>query len=165
MQGFDVPEIQQLLSQAKQSKTTGLRPLTPSLTSPGGRLLRTLNGHSHWVRAVAVTADGKRAISGSDDTTLKLWNLETGEQLFTLNGHSHSVNAVAVTADGKRAISGSDDNTLKLWNLETAEVIASFTGESPINCCAVARDGVTIVAGEASGRMHFLRLEGMEASP
>ena len=123
MQGFDVPEIQQLLSQAKQSKTTGLRPLTPSLTSPGGRLLRTLNGHSE------------------------------------------EVSAVAVTADGKRAISGSFDSTLKLWNLETSEVIASFTGESSIYCCAVTPDGVTIVAGEASGRVHFLRLEGIEASP
>ena len=165
MQGFDVPEIQQLLSQAKQSQTTGLRPLTASLTSPGGRLLRTLNGHSNRVSAVAVTADGKRAISGSDDSTLKLWNLETGEELLTLNGHSNRVSAVAVTADGKRAISGSDDSILKLWNLETGEVIASFTGESPINCCAVAPDGVTIVAGEQSGRVHFLRLEGIEASP
>jgi WD40 repeat protein len=207
MQGFDVPEIQQLLSQAKQSQTTGFRPLTASLTSPGGRLLRTLNGHSGSVRAVAVTADGLRAISCSSDRTLKVWNLETGEELLTLNGHSSDVNAVAVTADGLRAISGSDDDTIKVWNLETGEelltlnghrsdvnavavtadglraiscsdddtikvwnletgeVIASFTGESPIKCCAVAPDGVTIVAGEASGRVHFLRLEGMEASP
>jgi WD40 repeat protein len=94
-----------------------------------------------------------------------VWDLATGEQLRTLNGHSDSVNAVAVTADGKQAISASRDNTLKLWNLETGEVIASFTGESPIICCAVAPDGVTIVAGEESGRLHFLRLEGIEASP
>ncbi|MEW6494629.1 MAG: hypothetical protein AB1589_19230, partial [Cyanobacteriota bacterium] len=119
MQCFDVPEIQQLLFQAKQSKTTGLRPLTAILTSPGGRLVRTLNGHSSSVNAVAVTGDGKRAISGSDDSTLKVWNLETGEELFTLNGHSDWVNAVAVTGDGKQAISGSRDNTLKVWNLET----------------------------------------------
>ncbi len=100
MQCFDVPEIQQLLFQAKQSKTTCLRPLTPSLTSPGGRLLRTLNGHSDVVNAVAVTADGKRAISGSDDNTLKLWNLETGEELFYLIGHCDSVIGVAVTPVG-----------------------------------------------------------------
>jgi WD40 repeat protein len=63
-----------------------------------------------------------------------------------------------VTADGKRAISGSDDNTVKVWNLETGEVIASFTGDGSINCCAVAPDGVTIVAGDALGRVPFLRL-------
>src|SRR4028119_1678762 len=110
MQCFDVPEIQQLLSQAKQSKTTWLRPLTLSLTPPGGRLLRTLSGHSSWVNAVTVTPDGKRAISGSSDSTLKVWNLETGEKLFSLKGHSHSVRAVAVTPDGLRAISSSSDN-------------------------------------------------------
>ncbi len=160
MQCFDVLEIQALLSQAKQSKTTWLRPLTPSLTSPGGPLLRTLEGHSHWVNAVALTPDGKQAISGSLDNTLKVWNLATGELVHTLERHSHSVNAVAVTPDGKQAISGSGDNTLKVWNLETGEAIATFSGESGLLCCAVAPDGVTIVAGEASGRVHFLRWEG-----
>ena len=124
-----------------------------------GEQLLTLNGHSELVFAVAVTGDGTRAISGSGDNTLKVWNLETGAQLLTLNGHSFPVYAVAVTGDSTRAISGSFDNTLKVWNLETGEVIASFTGESPINCCAVAPDGVTIVAGEASGQVHFLLIE------
>ena len=165
MQGFDAPEIQQLLSQAKQSKTTWLRPLTPSLTSPGGALLRTLEGHSDVVKAVAVTPDGLQAISGSRDKTLKVWDLASGELRHTLEGHSHSVTAVAVTPDGLQAISGSWENTLKVWNLETAEIIASFTGESPIDCCAVTPDGVTIVAGEESGWVHLLRLEGIEASP
>ncbi|NMG19293.1 WD40 repeat domain-containing protein [Brasilonema bromeliae] len=73
--------------------------------------------------------------------------------------------AVAVTPDGKYVISGSEDNTLKVWNLETGEVIASFTADSALMCCAVAPDGVTIAAGEVTGRIHFLRLEGMEAKP
>ncbi|MBW4498460.1 MAG: hypothetical protein KME57_02430 [Scytonema hyalinum WJT4-NPBG1] len=120
MQHFAMPEIQAMLEVAKQRKVSPwLRPLTPSLTPPGGRLLRTFKGHSD------------------------------------------SVEAVAVTTDGKKVISGSYDNTLKLWSLETGEIIATFTGESSLRCCAVAPDGVTIVAGEESGRVHFLRLEGM----
>jgi WD40 repeat protein len=97
-------------------------------------------------------------ISGSWDNTLKVWNLETGEEQFTLTGHSKWIRAVAVTPDGKQVISGSYDNTLKVWNLVTGEVLATFTGESPIACCAVAPDGMTVVAGEASGRVHFLEL-------
>ncbi len=127
-----------------------------------GKERLTFNGHTDWVRAVAVTPDGKQAISVSWDKTIKLWDLVTGEERLTFNGHSDLVSAVAVTQDGKRAISGSWDNTLKVWNLQTGEVIASFTGESRINCCAVAPDGVTIAAGEESGRVHFLRLEGVE---
>jgi WD40 repeat protein len=65
---------------------------------------------------------------------------------------------VAVTLDGRRAVSASDDRTLRLWDLETGKEIAAFTGESGIGSCAVTSDGRTIVAGESSGRMHFLRL-------
>ncbi|MDZ8023762.1 MAG: hypothetical protein RMX97_03575, partial [Nostoc sp. DedQUE11] len=74
-------EIQTLLAQIKQRTTTPwLCPLTLSLTPPGGRLLRTLNGHSDWVNAVAVTSNGQQVISASSDNTLKVWNLATGEE-------------------------------------------------------------------------------------
>jgi WD40 repeat protein len=43
-----------------------------------GHALRTLEGHSSYVSAVAVTADGKRAVSASGDKTLKVWDLESG---------------------------------------------------------------------------------------
>jgi WD40 repeat protein len=93
------------------------------------------------------------------DNTIKVWDLTTGKKL---KDHSNLVYAVAVTADGKRVISGSRDNTLKVWDLTTGNVIASFTGESSIACCAIAPDGVTIAAGDESGGVYFLRLEGVE---
>src|SRR4028118_1947622 len=103
---FEMPEIQAMLEVAKQWEAAPwLRPLTPCLTPPRRGLLRTLEGHSNSVNAVAVTADGKRALSGSKDNTLKVWDLTNGDEQFTLKGHSDLVNAVAVTADGKRAIS------------------------------------------------------------
>lgn len=98
-------------------------------------------------------------ISSSKDETIKVWDLATKEECFTLQGHSDSVFAVAVTPDGKQLISTSWDKTLKVWDLVTRKVIVSFTGESPLTCCAVAPDGVTIVAGEESGQLHFLRWE------
>jgi WD40 repeat protein len=120
-----------------------------------------LSGHSSRVNAVAISADGKLALSGSADRTLKLWELDTGREVYALSGHSSRVNAVAISADGKLALSGSVDNTLKLWELDTGRVLATFTGESPFICCAFAPDGVTVVAGDTSGRVHFLRLEGI----
>jgi WD40 repeat protein len=110
-----------------------------------------------------VTADGKRVISGSDDNTVKVWNLETGEEPSTLSGHSDWVQAVAVTADGKRVISGSWDNTVKVWNLETGEEIATFIGDSDFHSCAVTPNGLTIIAGDAGGMVHFLKLENQGA--
>jgi WD40 repeat protein len=102
------------------------------------------------------------AVSGSDDSTLKVWDLERGEEIRTLKGHSNWVSAVAVSPDGRMAVSGSRDNTLKVWDLERGEVVATFTGESSILCCAIGPDGVTIAAGESSGRVHFLRLENAQ---
>jgi APAF-1 helical domain/WD domain, G-beta repeat len=80
-----------------------LRPRFASLTPPGGPLRQILIGHRGPVYAAALLADGNRALSGSDDNTLRLWDLATGETLRTLEGHSGAVSAVAVLADGSRA--------------------------------------------------------------
>ncbi|MEG5057284.1 hypothetical protein QUB65_05165, partial [Microcoleus sp. A2-D2] len=120
----------------------------------------TLTGHSNSVSAVAIAPDGKTAISASSET-LKIWDTETGRELKTLTGHRSEVFAVAIAPDGKTAISASWDHTLKIWDLLTGKEVASFSGECEFDCCAFGPDGVTVVAGDRSGRVHFLRLEGM----
>ena len=64
-----------------------------------------------------------------------------------------------MTPDGRQAISASEDKTLKVWDLATGHYIATLQAGEALNACAVVPDGVTIVAGGASGRVHFLRLE------
>ena len=75
-------------------------------------IFHTLEVHSDTVEAFALTCDSKYAVSGSDDNTLKVWDLESGDLIRTLEGHSDTVEAVALTCDSKYAVSGSDDNTL-----------------------------------------------------
>ncbi|OBQ04538.1 MAG: hypothetical protein AN482_17800 [Anabaena sp. LE011-02] len=110
---FDLPEIKNFLAQIATDKNIGLYSLIGSLTPPGSRgLIRTLKGHSYSVNSIAVTPDGKTVISGSNDGTIKIWDLGTGTEKFTLSGHSSLVNVIAVTPDGKTVISGSNDNTI-----------------------------------------------------
>ena len=97
-------------------------------------MIRTLQGHAGRVNAVALTPDGQRVVSASDDGTLKVWDLESGREMRTLQGHADWVNAVALTPDGHRAVSASIDNTLKVWDLESGSLIASFTGRRGILC-------------------------------
>jgi WD40 repeat protein len=124
--------------------------------------IRTLKGHTKLVRAVSVTPDGRRAISASSiDNTLKIWDMESGVEIRTMKGHTGGVYAVSVTADARRAISGSYDTTLKVWDMESGRIIAGFCGDDALYSCAIAPDGKTIVAGEDSGRVHFLRLENI----
>ena len=119
--------------------------------------MRPLESHTSWVTAVAVLADGRRALSGSRDCTLRLWDLATGETLRTLEGHTRSVNAVAVLADGSCALSGSADNTLRLWDLVAGECLAEFMADAAIGCVAFAWNDL-IVAGSANGRIHILEI-------
>ena len=111
------------------------------------------------VYSVAVTTDGKQFISASEDKYLRVWDLESGEQVGVLKGHKREVLDVAILPNN-RAISASVDKTLKVWDLQKKKAIAHFTANSGLRCCTVAKDGLTIVAGENSGRLHFLRLEG-----
>ena len=102
LMSFENPQIQHLLKQVKNSKNCPwLRPLIPSLTPPGGALLRTFVGHSDWVNTVAIDGDGKWAISGSDDETLKLWKLETREEVHTFTGQDRKRVEVGNTEDRK----------------------------------------------------------------
>ena len=77
--GQPEPQLRELLQRLRRwTATPWLRPLTASLTPPGGPLLRTLTGHDGAVHAVAVSADGRRAVSGGDDGTVRVWDLEAG---------------------------------------------------------------------------------------
>jgi hypothetical protein len=110
----DKPVIGELLERLTANAVrTCLWPLSPTLEQAGSPTRRVLVGHTFWVSAVALSADGKRAVSGSLDKTLRVWDLDGQTPPRVLEGHTGWVNAVALSADGKRAISGSDDNTLR----------------------------------------------------
>ena len=115
---------------------------------------------------MALSADGRHALSGSLDRTLKLWDTESGALVRTFEGHSDSVNAVALNADGRRALSGSNDRTLKLWDTANGQTVASFSAEAAINGCALSMSRPPLlVAGDQSGRMYFLRLIDPHSEP
>ena len=87
---------------------------------PPGALAQTLQGHSGLVNGAVLLDDGKRALSWSYDTTLRLWDLDKGESQ-PLEGHSDRVNGAVLLDDGKRALSWSYDTTLRLWDLEKGQ--------------------------------------------
>ena len=104
-------------------------------------LVRTLTGHQHWVGAVSITPDGRHAVSGSDDSTLKLWDLATGQPRLTLNGHAGPIYAVAVLRDGQRALSGSSDGTVMLWEIMTGQIRRVLARhEGPVFALAITPD-------------------------
>src|SRR5919199_123392 len=110
-------------------------------------LLWTLQGHTDWVKAVAVTPDSLQAVSAGADGTVGVWDLKNGQSIHTLEGHTAPVNAVAVTPDGQQAISASLDSTLRVWDLKNGQFLRTLEGHTAsVNAVAVTPDSQQVIS-------------------
>jgi WD40 repeat protein len=149
-------------SQSRESAITkSSNPSQPaSTTSENSDLPKTLKGHSSDVNAIAFTPDGKTIVTGSDDKTIKLWSLATGEEIRTLKKHSNWVWTLAISPDGKTLASGSADHTIKLWNLATGEEILTLKGHSSgVTSVAFSPDGATLASGSLDKTIKLWNLQ------
>ena len=90
-----------------------IRPIT--------RASSTLEGHSEAVLSVSFSPDGKALASGSGDTTVRIWDLETETPLFTCEGHKHWVLFVSFSPDCSKIASGGMDHSILIWDAKTGE--------------------------------------------
>jgi WD40 repeat protein len=151
--------ISPLQSTAEQRLTALSRPhfrllWTASRESPA--LVRTLTGHEDWINTVAVTPDGRYALSGSHDHTLKLWDLATGQSRLTFKGHTGPVYALAIFPDGREAVSGSTDGTMGLWDLTTGQPRLVFAAhEGPVYALAITPDSRYVLSASSDDTLRF----------
>jgi len=126
-----------------------------SLLIPSTTPLRTFEDHEYTVTAVAVFPDKRRMVTGSDDKTLCLWDLETGVVLKKMEGHHNWVWALAVSRDGQIIASGDSKGEIIAWHGETGELLtepikAHFAW---INSLDFSLDGAVLVTAGSSDRM------------
>ena len=110
-----------------------------------GEELATLEGHTETVDCVAFSPDGVTLASTSRDSTIKLWDITTGECKNTLN--TVEVWSVAFSPDGQTLASAGSDSTVRLWDPDTGELKNTLTGHADIVCCvAFSHDGRTVAS-------------------
>ncbi|XP_035672288.1 uncharacterized WD repeat-containing protein alr2800-like [Branchiostoma floridae] len=117
-----------------------------------GKQVCVYRGHSDSIRCVRVvkSAQGALLLSGSLDTTCRLWRMEGSlQEVHRLPGHDLATYAVAISVNGSRAVSGSRNGELRAWNARTGELVAIRTSahSRSIRAVAVAQDGNTFVSG------------------
>jgi WD40 repeat protein/serine/threonine protein kinase len=118
--------------------------------------LRRFEGHKDSVSSVAVSPNGRLALSGSQDNTLILWDLETGRQVRPFKGHTNAVAAVAISPDGRQALSGSADMTVRVWDLASGQETAQLRGHTAaVESVAFSPDGHAALSGSSDGTIRL----------
>jgi hypothetical protein len=112
--------------------------------------VKTLTGHTHVVECVAFSPDGQRLVSGSFDSTVRVWDLATtGDPLVhTLTGHVGRIIAVAFNHAGTQIVSGGEDGTVRVWDVQTGVSLAELSGHTgPVNCVAFSPNDTRVASG------------------
>jgi WD40 repeat protein len=120
--------------------------------------LKKFVGHTGNIRSIAVTSDGKKAITASMDHTLRVWDLVGGKEEATMKGHGNWCWSVDISGDDKEVLSsGSLDKTLRLWDM-TGKELKKYEGfESRVYGAAFSPDGKH-VAGSGAEKDTTIRI-------
>jgi WD40 repeat protein len=132
-----------------------------------GKLRRTLKSGDRFVSVIALSPDGRTLASGGTNSTITLWNLNTGEPIQTLdiaipNRVGSDISALAFSPDGQRLamgitmfhkeISFGSDYSLQLWNVATGTQIASWQGHTDaVRSIVFTADSKTLISGSGDG--------------
>lgn len=108
------------------------------------RLLKVI-GHADSVTVASLFDAGSRLLTGSADTSLRLWDAGAGRELVRFKGHIQAVIAVAAAGDGKVFASSGKDNVIRLWDASSGKVRGQMSGTA--RALAFSADASLLAAG------------------
>lgn len=120
-----------------------------------------------WVRLLVFSPDGKVLATAGADSTVKLWNMETGQWIRTFAGHQDLVTSVIFTPDSRAIATGSLDKNIKLWNTANGQLLGTLSQHVyPIRSVAFTKDLNTLISvgaqgsGRKNGELKFWDIAG-----
>lgn len=117
-------------------------------SAPRWHCNKTFSGHFGVVNRVTFSPDGETVASGSEDKTLKVWHLETGELIQSVISESQGVKFAVISPEGKMLASGTGDNSIQIWQLPTEKIVHTLIGHIDIvNQVAFTPNGQRLISG------------------
>lgn len=105
-----------------------------------------IRGHSAKVQSACLSPDGNQIISASDDKTIRIWDVHTGECLDSLVGHKSEVLFANYNSDGNRVVSTSADGTVRIWETQTKRCIVLHGHQAPVYYASFSPDGKKVAS-------------------
>jgi WD40 repeat protein/tRNA A-37 threonylcarbamoyl transferase component Bud32 len=129
-----------------------------------GALLQVLKGHTDLVTTLAYHPTRNMLASAGYDKTIRLWDLDTGEQIVALKGHGAHISSVAFSPDGTAIASAGGDRTVRIWTFDVehpnprapVRVLDGHTAE--VTAVAFAPDGAHLASGSHDKTIKIWRL-------
>ena len=150
------PALERLRQAAQQNPDPEIsrraEALVAAIEKRAYRAVRSWHAHDGFVRCVAFSADGTRALSGGVDASIRLWDIASGRELRRFVGHHKVIESVAFCPDGRHLISGSYDGSMRLWDINTGTEVRRFEGHThAVWSMAVSVDGRLALSGDGAG--------------
>lgn len=113
-----------------------------------------LEGHTGSVYCIAITSDSQYIVSGSSDSTIRIWDLESKTEQGCLEGHTGSIRSILITADNKYIVSGSYDKTIRIWSLHSRGLQGVLQSDnSYITSVSITNDNKYVVSASSDSNL------------
>ena len=130
-----------------------------------GSQTAVLSGHTDEVNSLVFSSDGTSLVSGSDDKTVKLWDVQTGGVVKTFFGHTSWVQSVSISADSTRIASGSLDNTIHLWDIQTGECYCVIEQQDDVYPICFSPTNPQFLLSISGGKVWQWGIDGQQIQP
>lgn len=123
-----------------------------------GSLIKSIGNHDKEIRSLTISEDGQKIISGSLDKKIKIWDIDTGEELLIISAPGY-VLGLDVDADGRRIASGGSDKATSLWDMNTGNLLKSIKHKDWVRSVEFDPSGKLLVSAGNESDVLLINLE------
>jgi len=101
-----------------------------SIAEPEPKIIRSVEAHQGWIRGVERSADGKLLVSVGNDRTIKLWDMQTGQNIASWPAHERHIYSAAFHPDGQHLVTADLMGKIHAWKLDDRSLVRTFDGST-----------------------------------